>query len=601
MAKLVGLMLYASIPAVILLHLFAAPYTKVEESFHIQATHDILTYGIPSPLDLNWTSIAEKFQSEYDHFSFPGAVPRTFIGALALASASSPVVWFYENVDRQILVRAILGLFNALSLIVYARGIQKSLGNVTAYWYLIFQASQFHVAYYASRTLSNMFSFCVTTLALRLLLPGPDMIDAKSIKSTKTSKTQQTAKATKTTAAPLPYARYRLALIFFTVAGIIFRSELALLLATNTIYYFLTQRIRIWQDIVPAGIIGLFVGLTATVAIDSYFWQDFPLWPEFSAFKFNVVSGQASAWGVDPWFFYFTSALPRLLLNPLTWLVCIPASLIAGTTRRVSLSLVVPSLAFVAIYSFQPHKEWRFIIYIIPALTAAAAQGAANIWTRRGKSIVYRLLSFSLVLSTLASFLFSTFILLPISSANYPGAQAIQRAHFHGQGTQPHVTLYMGNLACQTGVTRFLQQPQNLKSVSGREEDARIGTKWEYDKTEDPILKSTPEFWSNIDYAIIEDHEFKQLQSHSSDPESWEIIDTIVGFGGFRVIKPSTPSQKDDSSSIEIDAIRRVAGDKGVDYYKKLRDEIARRLTKGYWAEMRLVPKIRVVRHSRAI
>ena len=96
-------MLYASIPAVILLHPLASPYTKVEESFHIQATHDILTYGIPSPLRLNRTAIAEKFQSEYDHFSFPGAVPRTFIGALALASASWPVVWFYENVDRQVL------------------------------------------------------------------------------------------------------------------------------------------------------------------------------------------------------------------------------------------------------------------------------------------------------------------------------------------------------------------------------------------------------------------------------------------------------------------------------------------------------------------
>lgn len=438
---------------------------------------------------------------------------------------------------------------------------------------------------------------------MRLLLPDPSTNDAKSAKSTNTkTKGTKTKEDTKKASTASPNdLRYRLALILFTVAGIIFRSELALLLATNTIYYFLTRRIRIWQDIIPAGILGLLIGLTATVTVDSYFWQEFPLWPEFSAFKFNVVSGQASAWGVDPWYFYFASALPRLLLNPLTWLVCIPTSLLADTTRRASLSLIVPSLAFVAVYSFQPHKEWRFIIYIIPALTAAAAQGAANIWTNRGKSLVYRLLSFSLVLSTFGSFLFSTFILLPISSANYPGAQAIQRVHFHGQGTQPHITLYMGNLACQTGVTRFLQQPQNFNSVSEVEKDATIGTKWEYDKTEDPILKSKPAFWSNIDYALIEDHEFKELQSHSSDPESWEVIDTIFGFGGFKLLKPSAPTQHDDRSSIEINAIRRIAGDKGVDYYKKLRDEITRRLTRGYWVEMSLVPKIRVVKHSRAI
>jgi alpha-1,6-mannosyltransferase len=371
----------------------------------------------------------------------------------------------------------------------------------------------------------------------------------------------------------------------FTVTGIIFRSELALLLATNTIYFFLTRRIRI-QDILPAGIIGLLVGLTATVVVDSYFWQDFPLWPEFSAFKFNVVSGQASAWGVDPWYFYFVNALPRLLLNPLGWLVGIPVSLLADATRPTSLSLLVPSLAFVAIYSIQPHKEWRFIIYIIPALTAAAAQGAAYIWIRRGKSFLYRIVSLGLVLTTLASFLISNLILLPISSANYPGAQAIQRVHVHG-GTQPNVVLYMGNLACQTGVTRFLQH----------EEEEEEDTKWTYDKTESAAVKSTPTFWATIDYAIIEDNELDQLKSHSADPESWHIIDTITSFAGFRLIKPS---DEDLSSSIEVEAIQWLAGDKGVDFYKKARDGIARRyLTRGYWVEMSLEPKIRIVKHLR--
>lgn len=81
----------------IILHLLIAPYTKVEESFHIQAVHDILVHGLPSTLD------SERIN--YDHFAFPGAVPRTAVGAAALAKLSQCVIALDERIDRQILGR----------------------------------------------------------------------------------------------------------------------------------------------------------------------------------------------------------------------------------------------------------------------------------------------------------------------------------------------------------------------------------------------------------------------------------------------------------------------------------------------------------------
>lgn len=66
----------------ILLHLTLAPFTKVEESFNIQATHDIITSGV------SFSNRTEFLKTNYDHVEFPGSVPRTFVGAVFLAGVA---------------------------------------------------------------------------------------------------------------------------------------------------------------------------------------------------------------------------------------------------------------------------------------------------------------------------------------------------------------------------------------------------------------------------------------------------------------------------------------------------------------------------------
>lgn len=455
-------------------------------------------------------------------------------------------------------VRGILGLFNASALISYATGIRRAFGQTTAIWYLLFQTTQFHILYYASRTLSNMFAFGLSTFALRSLISDPAILPVSR------------------------KAHCRLSLFLLTVAGIVFRSELALFLATHTLFLLVTGCVSLGREVIPAGVLGLLVGLTATVSVDSFFWQQFPLWPELAAFRFNVVSRQASAWGTQAWHFYFSNAIPRLLLNPCTYLIGIPLALYQPSTQAATRYLLTPSLAFVALFSLQPHKEWRFVLYAVPPFTAAAALGASYIWAHRAKSFVYRLLSLVMLLSPLANFAISTFILLPSSGANYPGAYALKSLHNGHNHTDTNtdnpISVYLGNLACQTGVTRFLQNPPT----------------WKYDKTENETIKASPSFWTQFDYALVESGsgESALFTSTSDSGPRWETVDVIDGFAGVKILRPGNEAK----GSVEGSVVRCVGGERGVRAWERVRDFVRRLVTMGWWVELRMEPSVRIMR-----
>ncbi|KAI5304694.1 dolichyl-P-Man:Man(7)GlcNAc(2)-PP-dolichol alpha-1,6-mannosyltransferase [Ascosphaera pollenicola] len=547
-----GSIIYWFFAALLLLliqfHLRLAPYTKVEESFNIQAAHDFYTYGVPH----HSANVTRFLQANFDHLTFSGAVPRSLTGAYVLSTIAEWIGDARQGLAGQLLIRSILGLLNGGALVFYGWGLMKSYGKGVAVWYLIFILSQFHVIYYASRPLPNMVAFTITTTAFKFFLPSTHW------------KFEQTV-------------RDKTGIVLLTLAGVVLRSEIAILLAMVSLSLLARGRLSI-SKIISTGLFGAVLGLSITVPIDSFFWRR-TLWAEFDGFYFNVMNGKASSWGVSPWHYYFTNALPKLLMNPMIYLICIPFALYRRKTRRNSFFVLFPPLAYITIYSLQPHKEWRFIVYAIPPICGAAGMGAFHIWSHRNQGILRRILSIGLLTSTFACLMTSTFVFLPVSMANYPGGQALSALQSHLAQSPADVSVWMDTYTCQTGVTRWLE----VKHPSSLYPNAT----WTYDRTEDEDLKNDPLFWRKFNYVIVETDLIDKI------PGKWQLFDEIHGFGGVKIVQQSVPTPGIDQ--LETRVLSEISGAHAEKVWKAI-SGLGKLVTRGLWVDFKMEPKVKILK-----
>ncbi len=133
----------------------------------------------------------------------------------------------------------------------------------------------------------------------------------------------------------------------------------------------------------------------STVIIDSYFWKQWPLWPELHGILFNVIQGKSSEWGVrdqtlhntvhinspslhqvSPFYSYFLVHLPKLLLTAL------PLAILGVLVDHRQHDILLSATIFISLLSSLAHKEWRFIIYTVPFFNLSASVGASYTYVR---------------------------------------------------------------------------------------------------------------------------------------------------------------------------------------------------------------------------
>lgn len=504
--KALELVLYA----LVIFNLLLSPYTKVEESFNIQAVHDILNYGI----------YPREVLQNYDHMEFPGVVPRTFFGSLIIAGCVKMVDFIYSlfkgvsfltdleqgQFHVQIIARAVLGVANVATIVALRKSLDaflpKSRSKSLGFFYALMFLSQFHILFYATRTLPNFVVLPFVNYALSKIVVG-DMSG----------------------------------LAWLAFSGIIFRLEVVVfagvIAAVSSLIFGQSSFTQNGIFLLVASAVGLLVSFN----IDSYFWGDYVV-PEFTAFKFNVVEGKSAEWGTEPYFAYFSKYIVNFFRPPHVILL-FPFGLISQPARMGSSEgkkkkpasnntpintlpvLGISALLYMAIMSFQPHKEWRFIVYTIPIFNAIAGNGLAHLWSSRGKLIGRILLYYIIIISMLISFVLSWYMSF-VSSFNYPGGQAIKWVNEYVSARDGRKeVVHMEVPACMTGITRFTQF-----------HDGRIV----YDKTENENRLAA--IWNDVS-ILITDKDLSTPQALENliyNPSNWEEISQVSAFASVRGI-----------------------------------------------------------------
>ncbi|KAJ3167769.1 dolichyl-P-Man:Man(7)GlcNAc(2)-PP-dolichol alpha-1,6-mannosyltransferase [Irineochytrium annulatum] len=501
------------------------PYTKVEESFNMQATHDLIVHT-PGRLDL------------FDHLEFPGVVPRTFLGPLGLYLLTQiPVSVLQQNTTGDLtpdyymyIVRVAMALATAHSLRTLRQVAERVFGLAVSGWFVAFNLAQFHLMFWGSRTLPNVLGMVVMNWCLAAWINGFKVVteEEKRVEREQRKKSPLGAPPVNFTKGMQGPSRRKDAgpvenymdngtmgyLFLGTFACLVFRLELVALFGTIVLSEFVRGKVNRFRYVVVL-VISAALSLGSTLLADSFFWRQEYFWPESHVFAFNVVENKSGEYGVHPPYHYVLSLLPRIA--PVSYPFAIYSAINDPRIRR----LLLPACTLVAALSVIPHKEWRFVIYLIPLLNLSAAAGLTRSirLAALGRSRISGLIA-ALVLMALAASLAASQVMLHISAANYPAGVALKALHrmaWPNQAPDGWPSVHIDSGAAQSGITRFQEV--------GRDKA------WTYHKDEG--LKTTEEFLKKGYTHLVTTEPELHLKGGEDAP--WVMLGAIRGYDSVKM------------------------------------------------------------------
>jgi GPI mannosyltransferase 3 len=230
-----------------------------------------------------------------------------------------------------------------------------------ANWTLYFSICSWFHAYALIRTYSN-------SMETMLLLVGMALVTPELFPTHQGTTT--------TTTQPSSRRRRRRAVVAFVLGGMsvaIRFTSLAAWIPMGIIIAIGTQKNKmqsIQYLIFPCALCGL-LGIGISLIVD-FFMYGFWVIPFLGNFHFNVIQGYGSLYGIHSWHWYWTAGLPAIsgLLLPLVVLSLLQVSR-TKSNHSYSIWIIIGSYTF--LHSYSAHKEFRFLLPILPLLCIQAA------------------------------------------------------------------------------------------------------------------------------------------------------------------------------------------------------------------------------------
>ena len=147
------------------------------------------------------------------------------------------------------------------------------------------------------------------------------------------------------------------------------------------------QQLSFYKSMVGTlfGLCGLYglMGVVLGCAVDRIFYGFWAV-PSLGNFHFNVVLGNGSLYGTHPSLWYFYAGFPAICGVLLPFLVSSAVDATAGQWRQSErdtplLTLFAIILPYIALHSVSAHKEFRFLLPILPLACIVAGQKVSKI------------------------------------------------------------------------------------------------------------------------------------------------------------------------------------------------------------------------------